>query len=554
MQSRLSFTSFGALAAAITLATAAAGQSVDDFCTGDPCVIAGDVVVGDNADLDFGERNVILRAVLDAGDGIVTLRAGSFEVDAPGQIVGSGVVSIEVDGDVRLDGTRTRGAVRMVGEEGGDFAVTSYRGSVSGAGRLVLNASDLDGDGGTLSIDAAAAVALSGAIESIGGFDGGGGTVEVVAGGDVALLGGVDLSGGGFDGGAIDIESQGSITLGDVVVDSGGDLGAGGDVLLAATGDVGLQGIVLGRGSGLGADQCGDGGAVEVSAGGTIRVTRVIDVSARAGDCWGGEVDLTAGAVEVGATLALRGVSGEGRGGVISITSARPFTCTTQIAFNGNARGGLAELDSGGDLRLGSGCLLDGAGPGGAVELVSAGELAVTGALRVGSTSAGIARDPAGIRASACSLMLGETATLQSIGNGADNSFTIAGDVVIRGSLVAQRSNALIVPAGITPLILGQVAPPAATVVDPELSPCNASAATPTPSTAATATPTATPSPVDLCTGDCNGDGQVGIAELVRLTNIALGRDLPCDTLRDGETVGIPLLIRAVRSSLDGCP
>jgi hypothetical protein len=85
---------------------------------------------------------------------------------------------------------------------------------------------------------------------------------------------------------------------------------------------------------------------------------------------------------------------------------------------------------------------------------------------------------------------------------------------------------------------------------------------TPTATFTASATPTgtltATPTPTAIkCVGDCNGDGQVSIDELVRGVSIALGYQplSSCsafDRSGDGE-VGIFELINAVNNALYGC-
>ncbi|MGH7786355.1 MAG: hypothetical protein ACRERC_05775 [Candidatus Binatia bacterium] len=64
--------------------------------------------------------------------------------------------------------------------------------------------------------------------------------------------------------------------------------------------------------------------------------------------------------------------------------------------------------------------------------------------------------------------------------------------------------------------------------------------------------------PALACPGDCNGDGAVGINELMRSVSIALDvtptRECAvCDVNGDG-TVSIDELLRAVKSALDGCP
>lgn len=76
----------------------------------------------------------------------------------------------------------------------------------------------------------------------------------------------------------------------------------------------------------------------------------------------------------------------------------------------------------------------------------------------------------------------------------------------------------------------------------------------------ASPSPTATPSPTPtppVCSGDCNRDGAVSIAELIAIVNIGLERssvdECPeADVDGDGRIV-IQEMIRAVRSSIDSC-
>jgi hypothetical protein len=79
----------------------------------------------------------------------------------------------------------------------------------------------------------------------------------------------------------------------------------------------------------------------------------------------------------------------------------------------------------------------------------------------------------------------------------------------------------------------------------------NTSVATPTP------TPSATPPLGGTCDSDCDGDGTVSVAELIRGVNIALGKTIAdgCrsfDIDRDG-AVSVKELINAVRDALYGC-
>jgi len=59
------------------------------------------------------------------------------------------------------------------------------------------------------------------------------------------------------------------------------------------------------------------------------------------------------------------------------------------------------------------------------------------------------------------------------------------------------------------------------------------------------------------CAGDCSGDSEVAINEIIGCVNIALGAPVsncaPCDVDGDGN-VAINELIQAVNSALNGCP
>jgi hypothetical protein len=76
---------------------------------------------------------------------------------------------------------------------------------------------------------------------------------------------------------------------------------------------------------------------------------------------------------------------------------------------------------------------------------------------------------------------------------------------------------------------------------------------TPTPTPTRTRTPTPTPTPRS-CIGDCNGDGQVTINEILTLVNIALDNGGSCtDGAPSGADVDVALMLRAVNNALNGC-
>ena len=75
---------------------------------------------------------------------------------------------------------------------------------------------------------------------------------------------------------------------------------------------------------------------------------------------------------------------------------------------------------------------------------------------------------------------------------------------------------------------------------------------TPTP----TETPTPTQTPTIECIGDCDGNGQVMLDELVTLVSIALGNAPPAACphgVPSGAAVGVAALVQAVHSALNGC-
>lgn len=87
------------------------------------------------------------------------------------------------------------------------------------------------------------------------------------------------------------------------------------------------------------------------------------------------------------------------------------------------------------------------------------------------------------------------------------------------------------------------------------------SAAEPTPTAtlpAAEPTATATGLPLDQCPGDCDGDGQVVINELVLGVGVALGAQplSACDAFDTNASGGVEIneLVAGVRAALDGCP
>jgi hypothetical protein len=126
-------------------------------------------------------------------------------------------------------------------------------------------------------------------------------------------------------------------------------------------------------------------------------------------------------------------------------------------------------------------------------------------------------------------------------------SATATGSAAASGTATASRSP--------TPTVTGTggVQPTATMTTSPGATPT----ATPLPTTvAASPTPTATVPPG--CVGDCNGDGQVRVAELVTLVNIALDLQAldacPAGDRNDDGRLTIDEVLIAVNHALGSCP
>jgi len=564
---------------------ARAGTATSDLCSGNPCIITRDrnFDTGSVLVLDFGAVDVIVEAALTLDATDVTFIARGFEIRKRGQLRGDGDIVIQAAGDVRLDGKRSNGAVRLTG----DSATLSIDGlaSVFANGSIRLIASDAEADGGTLSITAAGSVELHGDIEGVAGNLGEGGSLEIDAGSRVVVSGALDLSGGEFGGGSVFVTAGGSVIFDSADVDGNGELSDGGTFEISAGGDVFLFQRVRSRGAGGSAEDCGDGGSVDIASQGLLQIGGEVDVRARIGDCCGGSIDLSAANIILGGPLYALSDGGDGCGGDVSIDVSESLECTNIASIDVHAAGtgGDLSIASRGDVSAQAGCTVDASGPDGTITVKSTGDITLEGDWRAGGSSApAVATGTAVplVELSGCRVSIGNSASIASMGTNAANQITALGGITILGDLRAGFANILTFPPGVTPIIRGIVDPDASEVPDSSLVPCidlptstptTAPSATTTPVATATATmdppatpadpqPTATAGPGDCrlpCPADCNGDCQVSIGELIRAVQISLGETeisqcAAADRDRNG-SVSIAELITAVGSALTGC-
>jgi hypothetical protein len=464
---------------------ASALTTPDDLCTGNPCVISSNKNIESGSIIDFGTRDVILERTLDVGSGSMTLRAGSFTVQESGQLRGKGGASgpggaivIETVNDILIDSTPTGGAVNLNGADAGALLLRTAVGSVTITNDVDINMKNSisDATGGDLTIISAGAVNLAGEIKAGGGGLGGGGWVDIVASGDISLTGPVDVAGGEFGGGFVDLWAGGSVTLGPVIADGGGDAGDGGGLDVFAEGSITLVGAFDARGA-FGIDGCGYGGEIDLLATGDITVQAEIDIDGP-GTCDGGFLMLDGADVRLENLISARGLGAEGYGGDLDISAEGLLSLTGSIEADGGALGGDIALFAAGDLELqgpidarGRGALASGPF---FFELKAGARLTLSSSI---DARGGTGGDGGDVVLSACELTVNPGVSIQADGSfGAISMF--ANDVLtLRGAFSAGPSQASINlffgPQADPPDIAGaSFNIPPNLVLDPLLVPC----------------------------------------------------------------------------------
>ncbi len=435
----------------------------DDFCTGDPCIISSDKDVDPGAVLDFGSRDVILQQQLTIRDlpsgavGSMTLLAGSFTITGNGQIKGTGgtlsagSVTIQTVNDIRIDYTRLTGAIRMTGTDGGELNLQSTSGSITGAGKIDLDHYGLVAYGGSLTISAAGNVDLTGSILVSGGLQGGGGLIDVYAAGDVSLTGLVDLTGGEGGGGDLDISAGGSLTLGEVDLSGGGDIGdAGFADLIANTGSVTLLGRFRGRGADTG-ERCGDGADMDILAEQDITLAAQVDLRGLSLDCMGGFLMLDGAMVRIQDDVLMSGDGSEGAGGDLDIYASAGLSLTGTIKLDGGeGGGGDVLLSAEGDVILEGDIEANGRSsfaPGPAILEIESygGAIVVEGLINGSGGSGGLGGD---VYLDACDVTVGPLSVIDATGTGSTITVVGSDSVLLQGDFIVAPVGAIVVEYG----------------------------------------------------------------------------------------------------------
>ena len=484
-------TALGAVLSLAGVRDAVGLTNPNDFCTGNPCVIASDKVVSAGAVLDFGTRTVVLQKQLEIAAasptavGAFTLKCGTFQITGAGQIKGNntggqaGTATIEAVNDIQINGISGFGAARLNGTTGGTLSLTTTTGSVSGSGRINLSSDGYTGVGGNLFIQSGAAVTYNGAIDAPGGAQGSGGRVVVSATGNINLSGILDLTGGEGGGGELLLSAGDSVTLGETELSAGGEFGDAGAAVISAGGSMTLVGRFRGRGADNG-ESCGDGADVDILTQGDITFSAEMDISGRGLDCFGGSLTLESQNVYLQSVLTMSGTGSEGSGGDLDVTGHTLIRAGGSIALDGGDTGGGDLLFfSEGNIEIPG--VIDATGrtsvsPGSSlVEIDAGGTLTVSGSIDA-SGGTGVPLSGGDVTLAGCTVNVLPGALIQALGD--IGSITIEGNdkITLRGTYRAASNGGIDIQFGprvVAPDILGALFSPAPRLLlDPALTPC----------------------------------------------------------------------------------
>ncbi len=326
----------------------------DVFCTGDPCIISADIQVPDLSDVDFGNRHVILQATLEVGAGSFSMSAGRLTVTSTGRFDAKGGfgedggdLDILTMGDVVLQNTGLAGSIDLRGLSGGALLLESLTGSITGPGKIRASATAGEGDGGDLCFSAGQNIDLTGEIQDKGGALGLGGAFgEFLAGGFVKLED-LDYSGGQFGGGALIIDALGDVTLTKALFD-GSNFGDGGCLDVDAGGSI----KILGELKFTSASTEGFGGEIILSAGGAVHLTSTGSILLNGKDC-AGDLIVSGKTVNMEGTMDVLGLGPASCGGGVELFATKTLTLNGPIsADSGSISGPLIDLLSDGSITI----------------------------------------------------------------------------------------------------------------------------------------------------------------------------------------------------------
>jgi cysteine-rich repeat protein len=350
----------------------AAATTAIDMRSGTLEITAGSVTInsGTAATVDMlsGTLTIDTGTLIMANGAVIDARGNA----AAGATADGGIIEIQARGAVTLNGT-TNNRSRI------DVSANSSAGriSISAGGRITLNGRLLadrisgfrTGKGGQIYIassagDVVAEATAQSEITAIGGDQSeGGGSIEIEAAGNITLSSNTVIDVGGSNGGTVDLTAEGDITFPGVRGNGTGESGNGGSVDVQAGGAIQQTGNILLRGGTLDPSSGGSGGTVSMeSLFGDIVLLNSVNIYAEgsAPDGDGGEITLSsAGSLDLrqGATISASSNGSSGSGGQIDLRVALNISGASQsvnaIDASGGAGGGSISIEAGGHITLG---------------------------------------------------------------------------------------------------------------------------------------------------------------------------------------------------------
>jgi hypothetical protein len=348
-------------AAPIPACTAANIIANDPGCPASgACNITKSFEIADGCVLNFGTRAVTVtnsgELIINAS--LVTLNSGNFTV-APGGLVDGrtanvgGFFVVAATGNIDVQRTSAIGKILVNGNSSGGTVVLGATGNVTIAGQVISNAGGAaNGSGGSVRAQAGGNIVTTsvGEVDVHGGDLGCGGEVDFVAGGSVDIGNLIDVTGG--DGGAVNIQAGGLAIIRDFVkVNGQGDAGSGGCIDVAGR-SVELNGALqsTGNGSTIGSGGgCGGEVYVEAQFGNAI-LRSDVDVTSGGPDGGAGTIEFfVTGNIDVQSTAQLiaEGNGGQSCGGEVILDAKGTVTVNGPIKASGGDSGGCVEIDAG---------------------------------------------------------------------------------------------------------------------------------------------------------------------------------------------------------------
>lgn len=293
----------------------------------DPCVVSVSVSVPGDTVIDLGTRDLVIAAGRDitvqgTGTGALTITANDItfqdgaRIVAPGVDGNGGSVSLDAAGAIDM---QVNSRIDVTAGSGGTIIMKSTSAALNG--QLRGGASLRESDGGFIDLTTTGTLLIGGGGISIPGGNGCGfgGFVFAYAGGDFEVSAPLETK-GGCDGGYVDI-------------------GATGDLRLTPTASIVSNATLEGN----------DGGDVSLAAGGLVSVEGAISTNGQGslleGGGYGGDVDVLGRRVVLGGLVEFTGAGPDGDGGFLDVTAEEDILVTGALVASGAAEGGGGEVD-----------------------------------------------------------------------------------------------------------------------------------------------------------------------------------------------------------------